>query len=267
MRPVLATLLALVLRQTAGGYGVEPAKGPETTVHAARESPEETQDRLFVGARFWRLDPGRVEVETWWTQEAGRNASSVALLQAEVEIGLTPHLQLDLYQNLNASSAGVDVEGEQIEVRYSFGRVYNQLPLNPVLYLEWHPRHQAQDRAEVRLLLGGDLAAHGLWAFNAYAESNADGFRGAGNVGADAEVGGTAALSFPALGKWLRLGAEAQVGADEHGGQAFQPVALVGPNVLLAAHSVGLKLTATSYFGLMPMDPRVRLLVIAGWQI
>jgi hypothetical protein len=52
-----------------------------------------------------------------------------------------------------------------------------------VLYLEWHPRKGLQDRAEIRLLVGGDLRAQGLWAANVFAESNVNHFNAPGNEG------------------------------------------------------------------------------------
>ncbi len=253
--------------QTAGGYSAEPSKEApqyETVVRGVAVSPPATQDRVFAGSRFWLLDPGRYEVESWWDHKFGPDGKSEGLLQLEVEIGLAPHLQLDLYQNFTVGDAGYNVEGNQIELRYSFGRKYNDVPLNPVLYLEWHPRKHAQDRAEVRLLLGGDLPRQGLWAANLFAETNVNYFKSLGNEGADAELGVTAAASIP-LATAVRVGAEARGGVDQHGTTSFYPMVLVGPNLLLRAPSVGLKLTTTVFFGLAPMDPRVRVLTIAGW--
>ena len=255
------------MAQTAGGYSAEPSKeGPqyETVVRGQPPSPVATQDRVFAGTRFWLLDPGRYEVETWWDNKFGRNGESDGLLQVEIEVGLAPHLQLDLYQNFTVGDAGFNVEGNQIELRYSFGRTYNSVQLNPVLYLEWHPRKGLQDRAEIRLLVGGDLRAQGLWAANIFAESNVNHFKAPGNEGADAELGVTGAASFP-LATALRLGGEVRGGVDQHSERTFYPSAFAGPNLLLRSRSLGLKLTATALFGLMPRDPRVRVLTIAGW--
>jgi hypothetical protein len=262
---LLHALIALtILGQSAGGYSVDPSlPPPETVVHGERISPVETQDRLFSSTRFWRLDPGRYEVEVWWTQNQYRAGTDDSLLQLEIEIGLAPHLQLDLYENFTPTPR-FDVEGSQIELRYAFGNGYGAIPLNPVLYLEWHPRHQAPDRGEVRLLLGGRLADRLVWASNLYAESNLDGLGGGG--GADAEAGATVAASAAVLGDWLRLGAEAQGGVDQHGTGTFWPSALVGPDLLLAWRGRGLKLTVTAFFGLFARDPSFRLLAIAGWQ-
>lgn len=272
-RPVreLLAVFALVagvpsFAQEAGGYSAGPSKAtPEfqTVVHA---SPAETQDRQFSTTRFWLLDPGRYEVEVWWSNKYQPDGTSEGLLQAEIEIGLAPHLQLDLYQNVSMGTAPVELEGNQLELRYAFGSHYNEIPLNPVLYLEWHPRKNAQDRAEVRMLLGGDGPAHSLYAVNVYAEANVDDFHGAATAGLDMEAGVSGAINFPIAGDALRFGAEVKTGVDMHGSPNFAPVLLVGPNVVLKSKSAGLKLTGTFLFGLMPQDPRLYPLVIAGWQ-
>src|SRR5262249_37581297 len=38
----------------------------ETVVHARVPSPQWTQDRSFTSTRFWLLDPGSYEVQTWF---------------------------------------------------------------------------------------------------------------------------------------------------------------------------------------------------------
>lgn len=73
----------------------------------------------------------------------------------------------------------------------------------------------------------------------------------------------TAGASFP-LATAIRIGAEARGGVDQHGTSTFYPMVLVGPNLLLRAPS-RLKLTATAFIGLAPMDPRIRVLTIARW--
>jgi len=272
-RLALVAAIALgapALAQEAGGYSAGPGLGApdyQTTVNAPRlKSPTYTQDRLFGTTRFWKLDPGRYEVEVWWDEKFKRDEPNESLLKLEIEIGLTPHIQLDIYQNFVISEGKLDVEGNQIELRYAFASRYNEIPWNPVLYLEWHPRKQAQARAEVRLLMGGDLPLAGVWAANVFAEGNVDYFNASYAEGFDGEFGATASVSFPVAGDWLRLGAEVQGGVDQHGSPRFYASGLLGPNVLLTYRPGGLKLTATALFGLFPEDPVCRLLVIAGWQ-
>ncbi len=273
-RLALLCTLALTtsaLAQEAGGYSAGPGLGApdyQTTINAPRlKSPIATQDRVFAASRFWKLDPGRYEVEVWWDEKFYRNDEpSFSLLKLEIEIGLTRHIQLDLYQNFSLSQGQFNVDGNQFEIRYAFAAEYNEIPWNPVLYVEWNPRKGQQDRAEVRLLIGGDLGSTGLWAANLYAEGNVDYFKASYAEGFDGEFGATASASWPVIKDVMRLGAEVKGGVDQHGSPTFYASAFVGPNVLLTYRPAGLKLTATALFGLFSEDPLVRLFVIAGWQ-
>ena len=269
---LLATLCLATsaLAQEAGGYSAGPGLGSpdyQTTVNAPRlKSPVQTQDRVFGASRFWKLDPGRYEVEVWWDEKFKRDEPNESLLKLEIEIGLTPHIQLDLYQNFIISEGRFDIEGNQFELRYAFAAQYNEIPWNPVLYLEWHPRKQAQDRAEIRLLMGGDLPGGGLWASNIFAEGNVTYFNAPYAEGFDGEFGATASVSYPVLADVLRLGGELQGGVDQHGSPRFYASGFVGPNVLLTYRPLNLKLTMTALFGIFHEDPLCRLFVIAGWQ-
>jgi hypothetical protein len=265
---VLLLASSVAWAQTAGGYSAEPSKSAPNfeTIVSAPKSPFQTQTRQFAGTRFWLLDPGRYEVELWWDNKFQRDHTQEGLLQLEIEIGLAPHLQLDIYQNFTTGTGGFNTEGNQIELRYAFGSYYNQILLNPVLYLEWHPRYNAQDRAEVRLLLGGDVPGRGLWAANIFFESNVDRFHGASAVGTDMEIGASAGTNFALVGDYLRGGAEVRLGVDQHGTSTFWAMGMAGPNLVLQAPKQQLKLTATAFFGFFAHDPLVRLLLIAGWQ-
>ena len=90
-----------------------------------------------------------------------------------------PHVQLDLYENLtfnvdDGGHRGVQQEGNQIEARIAIPSYYGQISRNPVIYLEWHPRHNEPDRAEFRLLLGGAPTRWLYLAVNPYVETNVE---------------------------------------------------------------------------------------------
>ncbi len=262
----LLFLLAPVatLAQEAGGYSTGPAEDSHyrTIVQSYKESPEHTQDRLFAGTRFWRLDPGRYEVETWWRMRQPRDDSGAEhLLQAEIEIGLTPHIQLDLYEVLQVlPGQPLAHEGNRIELRYSIAREYGAIWANPTIYLEWHPRHDAPDRAEVRVLLGGQIAGRLLGAVNFYYEQNV---QTSTPEGTDAEVGAQWAAGYGLLGNTLRLGAELKTGFDKHGGPKFLAAIAAGPNAVLKIGSF--KLTGTFLYGFASDDPRLEPFLIAGY--
>ncbi len=241
----LLLLIGLLVAQTSSAQRDAP---PEPAIAAAASpapyapSPEWTQDRSFTSTRFWRLDPGQYEVQSWLRtriphEMAGVRAPAELRLQQEIEIGLTPHLQLDLYENLtfnveDTGRRGVQQEGLQIEARISFGERYGQLFGNPVLYLEWHPHRHEPDRAEVRLLLGGELSDSVYLAVNPYFETNIAPTEGRWLL--DAEVGTTVALGLR-LSEWLRISAELKIGADMLGDDAdrFHFVAWGGPGFIL----------------------------------
>jgi hypothetical protein len=193
----------------------------QALVRAHKPSPEWTQDRSFTSTRFWLLDPGSYEVETWLRTRvpheiAGVRGPAELLMQHEIEIGLVPHLQIDLYENLtfNVDPDGVrrvQQEGNQIEARIAIPSYYGQVFANPVIYLEWHPRHGDPDRAEVRLLLGGAPTRWLYLAVNPYIETNIE--ETAGKYIADMEFGTTIAAGFR-VAEQLRLSAEIKIGAD-----------------------------------------------------
>ncbi len=215
--------------------------GPyRSVVHA---SPQWTQDRSFTSTRFWRLDPGTYEVETWLRTRIqhefnGSREPAELLFQNEIEIGLTKHLQIDIYENLTFNveddgKRGIQQEGVQLEARISLGSYYNQYFLNPVLYLEYHPRHNDADRAEVRILLGqGFLDGRLYFALNPYFETNVTPSEG-GKYILDAEVGTTAAVGVK-ITEWLRLSAELKIGGDMLGDpdNKFHFVAWAGPGFI-----------------------------------
>ena len=224
-----------------------PGSPYQSIVRAHKPSPVWTQDRNFTSTRFWLLDPGHVEFETWlrtrvaheFVDATGTKSRAPAelLFQNEVEIGLFPHLQLDIYENLTFNveddgHRGVQQEGNQIELRVAIPSYYGQIFGNPVVYLEWHPRHNDADRAEIRLLLGGALASRVFLAVNPYFETNVE--PTAGKYVLDAEVGTTVAVGVKVT-EWLRLSAEVKIGGDMLGdpNNQFHFVAWAGPGFIV----------------------------------
>lgn len=213
----------------------------QSRVRAYPPSPEWTQDRFATSTRFWLLDPGTYEVQTWlrtriphvdpMTRARGPNEY---LWQHEIEIGLFPHVQIDLYENLinDDGTSNLKQEGVQIEARIAIGSHYGAIPTNPVIYLEFHPRHDAPDRAEIRLMLGGAPLRWLTLAANPYFEGNVE--QTMGKYVADAEVGTTLAAAFRAT-SWLSVNAEAKIGGDMLGNadNKFRFVWFLGPGFLI----------------------------------
>jgi hypothetical protein len=273
---------------TDPGAQPDPRNPYKSLIRAHKPSPTWTQDRNFTSTRFWLLDPGQYEVETWLRTRiqhdfgTGRDPAEM-LFQNEIEIGVAPHLQIDLYENMtfNVDDTGnrsIQQEGVQIEARIAIPSYYGQIFGNPVLYLEWHPRHLDPDRAEIRLLLGGAITDRLFLAINPYIESNiektpvATGTEPKGaflnSLGTsnkmlyDMEFGTTVAVGFK-VNDWLRVSAELKIGWDMLGSSdnSLHFVAWLGPGLILkplpGKLKQYLKIMATCLFDVVPRDAAI----------
>ncbi len=282
---------------------VKPPPGDHfrSMVRGHRPSPEWTQDRSFTSTRFWLLDPGNFEAEMWlrtriFPSVSGTRAPTELLWQHEIELGVWPHVQIDVYENItfDVEDDGVrriQQEGNQIEARIAIPSYYGQIFGNPVLYFEWHPRHDQPDRAEFRLLLGGSPRPWLFIAINPYVETNVEptDTYAAGvdpitrmptvvktsQFIADMELGTTAAVGFR-ITDGFRVSAELKIGADMLGdaGNKLHFVAFVGPgfiyNPLPPKLRQYLKIMFTCLFALPGTDAGAQQfepLVILGSQL
>jgi hypothetical protein len=230
-----------------------------TVIHGRKASPAWTQDRNFSTTRMWLLDPGSLEVATWSNTRIYEDGPNSARFREELEIGVVPHLQLDLYAHFRYdpvdgarkpdgsadTSRRFQWYGYSIEARIAIPNYYGQIPTNPVIYLEWIGQPDAPGRVEARLLLGG-AATHWLFlAANPYVELNvqptaADVPDGAGGTERadvwmyDAEAGSTLAAGF-GVAEWLRLSLETKIGADMLGdpNNGWHFVWWIGPGLIV----------------------------------
>ncbi|MBI3726386.1 hypothetical protein HY251_20870 [bacterium] len=224
-------------------------------------SPEWTQDRGWPATRFWRLDHGAFEVEVWYQAKvhrprAGGKGSNGTehFWQGEIEVGILPGIQLDVYENLiKEPGEPVNQEGNQIELRIAPWN-YGAVPANPTLYLEWHPVHKGDDRWEVRLLVGGSPFERFFLAANSITEMETGGDR-------MLEWGFTGAASYEVVPGALRIGAETRITWEFSQQHDDSPTdgfdAEIGPNVFfrplaLVKEEWGhwLKISCTALFGL-----------------
>lgn len=215
-------------------------------------SPAATQDRTFPGTRFWKLDKGRQEFEIWWRFRDPRGADNqYNIVQLEYEIGITDRIQLDIYENLTDKGGSWTREGTQIEARIAVDPVFGRTPLNPVVYLEWHPLHLGPTRAEGRLLLGELVGDKLLTAFNLFYEQNVT--KDAENTFVPNPEGGfTAAASYAVKGQQLRVGAEVKFALEKElwADDRWEKQLLVGPNLSTRLAGEKLKLFTTVLFGI-----------------
>jgi hypothetical protein len=259
-------LLLLALPAWGAQLGVpeppepSPLPGYRAVVRPRPPSPQWTQDRSFTSTRFWLLDPGSFEVEMWLRTRipheiGGVRGPAELRWQHEIEIGVWPHVQIDLYENLNLNVGDdgkrtITQEGNQIEARIAIPSYYGQYFGNPVIYLEWHPRHNEPDRAELRLLMGGAPTRWFYLVVNPYVETNIEStdietavldpmtnmptIQKSSKFIADMEFGTTVAAGFR-VAEWLRLSAELKIGADMLGDEDnhLHFVWFLGPGFIL----------------------------------
>jgi hypothetical protein len=258
----------------------EPSRKPtEVTILGRRPptdwterlSPEWTQTRGFAGTRFWLLDPGKMELEAWYTADVDNNGVKgdlEHLWQLEFMMGVVPHVQLDVYFNYAAGTTdGPHIEGAQIEGRFSLARHYGDIFANPTLYVEWHPQTDGPNRGEVRLLLGGQLFTRRLHAvINPYLEQNLD--RGPdGTFQSDREVGSTGALGYAVVPRVLQLGGEFKAGADQEGGASYKTVVKVGPSVWIGLFKERVRITFSGLFGLTRASDTFNPILVVGYHL
>lgn len=249
---------AVAVAQDAGGYSAGPGLGGDDRGEPAGtpgHSPEATQDRTFPGTRFWKLDRGHQELELWWRFRFAPNSDKTTpeynIVQLEYEYGLTDRVQLDIYENLTDEGGTWKREGTQIEARIAVDPVYGRTPLNPVIYLEWHPLHLGPTRAETRLLLGDQMFSDKVMgAINLFYEQNVT--KNAENTFVpNPEAGFTAAASYAVSGQKLRLGGEVKFALEKNlfRDARWTQQVLIGPNLSTRIAGTKLKPYSTVLFG------------------
>ena len=298
--------------QTAGGYSAGPAQAvpsyqtvtdggvPGETpsrddngidytsrVTSYVPSPTYTQNREFTNARLWVLDPGKYTVEQWWRGSFGapRAAPNAYpdghFFQTEIEMGIAPHVQVDIYANYefgqNAAEGGTyevakgGHTGIAAEVRIALGNYWGQIWGNPTLYFELTSQYYNSPRAEFRLLLGGTVFTPKLLAaFNFAFERNI--FRDS-NSGIDYEIKGDFGINYEVVPNIFRVGLEATLGFDSHGtidpatgSSELHYVAQFGPSILLTDPKGRVKLLAALLHGFAAWDQPWVVTTIIGFS-
>jgi hypothetical protein len=258
-----------------GGTSAEtsvPDENFTTLVVGHRPSPAFTQDREFTTTRVWVLDPGKFTVEQWWNGFWGAPAAQPnpypndQFFQTEIEMGVAPHLQVDIYANYEFdqdSSGNYQVAkgghtGVAAELRVALPSYWGQFPGNPTLYFELTSQYYNSPRAEVRLLLGDTILTPKLLAaLNLAFERNI--FRDSA-TGIDYEIKADLGVNYEVVKDILRIGVESVLGFDSHGTidaeghTLIHPVAEVGPSLLLSEPRKRLKLLAALLRGFASWD-------------
>ncbi|MEO7097238.1 MAG: hypothetical protein ABI175_28515 [Polyangiales bacterium] len=240
----------------------------EVVVQGAARSPSFTQSRQFSTTRFWLLDPGKQSIEAWYSSRIdkdGEKNTTKHLWQLEYAYSPFRGLQVDLYFNYQWDKAQkYHVEGAQLEARIAPFR-YGEVFLNPVLYVEWHPRNRDVNRGELRLLLGGEIVRGLRGAINPFFEQNLDSAGPGSTFLADREIGVTGALSYAVIDQVLSLGGETRLVLDQQGMErGYNRVAKVGPSFWLRIVEERVFVTGSFLFGLTKHSDKLNPIVIFG---
>jgi hypothetical protein len=212
----------------------------DVEVEGERKSPAWSQSRTYSTTRMWRLDPGEQSGQIWYTlrlKKDGVSGKNPSLWQLEYEVGVVKGLQFDAYFNYGYDKdEGPHIEGASLETRiapWDYGQIWG----NPVLYLEFKGQTRAADRAEARILLGGELGLPKLrGGVNAFYEQNVDSATGdLDDYELGIETGASAAISYAIVPEYS-VGIEGRLAAEQQGAapdnpDAFQSVLKVGPSM------------------------------------
>ena len=233
---------------------------PETKVSAPRALREEqligtyaqprwTAKRRFPTTRIYVVPEGTAQFEWWLETKTPFDAADNSRFrsQFEFEFGLGHRLQLDLYLETEQQAFGEwGLSAEKFEVRYAFAD-WGQLPGNPTLYVEWVRQHEGPHKAELKLLLGDELAPRVHWGANLVYERALGGSR-------EAEYAATAGVGYTLRDEQFSLGGELKVELVDVKDRRFKFDAfevLVGPSLqwrpVKAAHVDLVALVGTEF--------------------
>jgi hypothetical protein len=242
----------------------------DVSVRGEPRSPEWTQARPFGTTRVWLLDPGAMDFEAWYTltsAENGVSGQTKHLWQVEYMIAPVRGVQLDVYFNYQYDDEqGAHIQGAQIEGRFApwrYGTVFG----NPALYLEWHPQNRDANRAEVRLLLGGQIfTPRPRGAINPFVEQNVDAPAAGAPFLADREMGVAAAAGYGVVENALMLGGEIKAAADQEGTGTYRSNVRLGPSLWTQLGDGHFHVTAMALAGVTATSNGIESTMIVGYR-
>jgi len=183
---------------------------------------------LFNSTEVYHLEPGTFRVAV---QGASGEPASQPTMQIRAEVGLTEHFQLRVAEDLTAATGQNSIlSAAPIAVRYSLGRMEDQVLGNPAVEAQFIPRANGPARAGLRLIAGEEVMPRVVVAMNAYLEQNLNRQTVAG---VDGTFGMTGGISYALVPGLLQVGGEGQLGEAQYGLPDYYFVAALGPNAVL----------------------------------
>ena len=146
-------------------YGKAPLRDDDRIGTYAQ--PRWTADRLFSETRVYVIPKGKVEFEYWLRTDTPKNKPTRVRQMFEAEFGLPGRFQLDLYavRNKTGETGTAQFDTTQVELRWALAD-WGKLWGNPTTYWEWKQSSDGFDTAEIKLLLGGNIASGWHWGSN-----------------------------------------------------------------------------------------------------
>ena len=252
-----------------GGWTEKPAADPKGTAApwswpwgGAVHSPTWTQDENWVSTRVWLMDVGHVQLEAVYEGTLARRSYDLDnFMKAKARIGLLPHIELGISENLTfLKDDHVRQEGNEISARIALWD-YGTIPLNPAFEIVWHPRHKRADAYEARGLIGFELFPGLFLAGNAF-------FLGETGGNHDYVWGFRGGVAYDLIHDVLRVGCEGGVSFHwnkDHDDTPFRDTApTLGPTLLFRPLALikpewghWAKLTTSAEFGVRDDDKEV----------
>ena len=231
-------------------FGQAPLRDDDLIGNYAQ--PRWTADRLFSETRVYVIPKGKVEFEYWMRADTPKNGPSNIREMFEVEFGLPGRLQVDMYtvRDKLGETGTASFDTTQVELRWAladWGKIWG----NPTTYWEWKQSSDGFDAAEIKLLLGGNIASGWHWGSNFVWEREMGGAQETSNEW-------TVGISRTVRDRKVNLGVETQLAfvneRDRPGHRTeFSKEFLIGPSFSSARFR---KSTSTSHRCSVSPTPR-----------
>lgn len=229
-------------------YALEPdlqVRKSSLSEEAALEpygAPEWTEARRFPTTRVYlQQSPGGMGVEQWIRSKYYDGERGKHRIQQEFEVGLPHRMQLDLYVNSEINENGTwYYDNFATELRYALAD-WGKIPMNPTVYGEYKLKDEGANVAEVKLLLGDELAKGWHWGVNGAYEWDLGGEK-------TKEYAVSAALSHTLVDRKFSLGGELAYASESVEGERGNP-----ENSLIAGPSLQWRPTHDVHVDVVPL--------------